>query len=96
MVWAGFDSMNPAKSRMRHIQGFFASAELPIRMVSSVISSVVPTIGKLVLVMDRTNGGSARSILMMRVKRNRQRSTGRHMPAMAFFGVNFVITTTNN
>lgn len=54
-VSQGFDSPSLASSCMRRIQRFMAKAELPMKIVSSLIFSILPLQGGLILVMDRTN-----------------------------------------
>ncbi|WP_051960122.1 IS4 family transposase [Sphingobacterium sp. ML3W] len=69
-VSAGFDSASLASSCMRRIQRFMAEAELPMKLISSLIFSMLPVKGKLILVMDRTNwkfGSSNINILMLGV-----------------------------
>lgn len=67
-VSAGFDTGSLASSCLRRIQRFMAEAELPMRVISSLIFSLLPIRGKLILVMDRTNwkfGESNINILML-------------------------------
>jgi len=67
---SGFDSHSLGSSCFRRIQRFMAEAELPMKIVSSLIFSLLPVKGKLILVMDRTNwkfGASNINILMLGV-----------------------------
>lgn len=67
-VSAGFDSRSLASSCMRRIQRFMAEAELPMKIISTLIFNILPIKGKLILVMDRTNwkfGESNINILML-------------------------------
>lgn len=67
---SGFDPESLASSSLRHIQRFMAEAELPMKIISSLIFNMIPIKGKLILVMDRTNwkfGSSNINILMLGV-----------------------------
>lgn len=67
---AGFDSMASASSCFRRTQRFMARAELPMKLISKLIFSLLPNEGPLTLVMDRTNwkfGSSNINILMLGV-----------------------------
>lgn len=69
-VSQGFDSSSLALSCMRRIQRFMAEAELPMKIISSLIFNILPVKGKLILTMDRTNwkfGESNINILMLGV-----------------------------
>lgn len=69
-VSAGFASPSLASSCLRRIQRFMAEAELPMKIVSLLIFSILPISGRLILVMDRTNwkfGQKNINILMLGV-----------------------------
>lgn len=67
---SGFDSMASAASCLRRIQRFIAEAELPMKLISRLIFSILPNNKSLILVMDRTNWKFGRhniNILMLGV-----------------------------
>lgn len=52
---AGFDSPSAASSCFRRIQRFMAQVDLPIRLISTLIFSILQIDNPVILVMDRTN-----------------------------------------
>lgn len=51
----GFESASAASSCCRRIQRFIATAELPMKLIATLIFKLLPHKGPLILVMDRTN-----------------------------------------
>lgn len=67
---SGFGNLASTSSNYRRIQRFIAEVDLPMKLISGLIFSLLPQKDSLILVMDRTNwklGGKNINILMLGV-----------------------------